>query len=178
VPVMLEPAAASLDDAYQQIRSLGTATGHAAEAGKTVAGMKSGIAALVATVPNRPKPLRYFHELDNTLYTVSSSTFVGQVYALAGLKNVADSGDPKATPYPQLSAESLVKSNPDLIFLADTKCCQQTAATFAARPGFSVLVAVKNKHVVLLDDDIASRWGPRVVQLLKNIVDAVKSIRS
>jgi iron complex transport system substrate-binding protein len=72
----------------------------------------------------------------------------------------------------------LVKANPDLVFLADTKCCQQTAATFGARPGLSVLSAVKNGHVVLLDDDVASRWGPRVVQLLKKIVDAVKSVRS
>lgn len=178
IPVVMEPAATSLDDAYQQIQALGTATGHTAEAARTVAGMKSGIAALVATVPKRTTPLRYFHELDNTLYTVSSKTFVGQVYALAGLKDVADSANAKGTPYPQLSPEYLVKANPDLIFLADTKCCQQTAATFGARPGFGVLAAVKNKHVVLLDDDVASRWGPRVVQLLENIVDAVKSVRS
>lgn len=178
IPVVVEPAAASLADAYQQIQSLGSATGHTAEAGRTVATMKSGIAALVATVPKRPKPLRYFHELDNTLYTVSSKTFVGQVYGLAGLTDVADAGHSTGTAYPQLSAESLVKADPDLIFLADTKCCQQTAATFAARPGFSVLSAVRDRHVVLLDDDIASRWGPRVVDLLKKIVDAVKSVRS
>lgn len=178
IPVVVEPAAASLADAYQQIQSLGSATGHTAEAGRTVATMKSGIAALVATVPKRPKPLRYFHELDNTLYTVSSKTFVGQVYGLAGLTDVADDGHSTGTAYPQLSAESLVKADPDLIFLADTKCCQQTAATFAARPGFSVLSAVRDRHVVLLDDDIASRWGPRVVDLLKKIVDAVKSVRS
>lgn len=177
IPVVVEPAATSLEDAYQQIQQLGSATGHTAEAGTTVATMRSGIAALVATVPERAQPLTYYHELDNTLYTVSSKTFVGQVYKLAGLTNVADAGA-KGTAYPQLSAESLVKANPDLVFLADTKCCQQTAATFAARPGFSVLSAVKDKHVVLLDDDIASRWGPRVVDLLKKIVDAVKSFRS
>ena len=178
IPVLVEPAAASLDDAYQQIASLGTATGHPAEAAKTVAAMRSGIAALVATAPKRPKPLSYFHELDNTLYTVSSKTFVGQIYALAGLTDVADQANTKGTPYPQLSAEYLVKADPELIFLADTKCCQQNAATFAARPGFSVLSAVKDKHVVLLDDDVASRWGPRVVELLAKIVDAAKSVRS
>lgn len=175
IPVLLEPAAASLDEAYRQVQSLGTTTGHAAEASRIVGDMKSAIATLVATVPKRTPPLTYFHELDNTLYTVSSKTFIGQVYALAGLKDVADS---KGTAYPQLSAESLVKANPDLIFLADNKCCQQTAATFGSRPGFSVLSAVKDNHVVLLDEDVASRWGPRVVQLLKKIVDAVKSVRS
>ena len=178
IPVLLEPAAASLDEAYQQIEALGTATGHSAEAGRTVATMRSGIAALVATVPRRTTPLTYYHELDNTLYTVSSKTFVGQIYALAGLKDVADSSNAAGTAYPQLSPEYLVKADPDLVFLADTKCCQQTATTFAARPGFSVLSAVKDKQVVLLDDDVASRWGPRVVDLLKSIVGAVKSARS
>lgn len=178
IPVLVEPAATSLNEAYQQIQSLGTATGHSPQAVTTVAGMRSKIAALVATVPRRTHPLTYFHELDNTLYTVSSKTFVGQVYALAGLTDVADSANAKGTAYPQLSAESLIKSDPDLIFLADTKCCQQNAATFAARPGFSVLSAVREKHVLALDDDVASRWGPRVVQLLQHIVDAVKSIRS
>ena len=178
IPVLVEPAASSLNDAYQQIQSLGSATGHSAQASTTVAGMRSAIAALVAELPKSAKPLSYFHELDNTLYTVSAKTFVGQIYALAGLTDVADSANAKNTPYPQLSAEYLVKANPDLIFLADTKCCQQNAATFAARPGFAVLSAVKDKHVVLLDDDVASRWGPRVVQLLQRIVEAVKTIRS
>ncbi len=178
IPVLVEPAAASLNDAYAQIESLGKATGHTPEAAKTVTDMRSGIAALVAAIPGNTKKLTYFHELDNTLYTVSAKTFVGQIYTLAGLKDIADPVNSKGTAYPQLSAEYLIKANPNLIFLADTKCCQQNAATFAARPGFSVLTAVRDKHVVPLDDDVASRWGPRVVQLLQKIVDAAKSARS
>lgn len=85
---------------------------------------------------------------------------------------------PRAPPTPQLSVGYLLKADPSLIFLADVKCCQQTAATFAARPGFSVLSAVRDKHVVLLDDEVASRWGPRVLHLLQRIVDAVNSVRS
>ncbi len=178
IPVIVEPAAANLADVYAQITSLGTATGHQSEAARTVAGMQTQVATLVAGVPQRARPLTYFHELDNTLYSASSKTFVGQLYAMAGLKSIADADNPKATPYPQLSAEYLVKADPDLVFLADTKCCQQTLATFAARPGFSVLTAVKTDNVVLLDDDVASRWGPRVVDLLQKIVTAVKSYRS
>ncbi len=178
IPVLVEPAAANLADVYAQIKSLGMATGRTAAAASTVAGMQRQVAALVSSVPKRATPLTYFHELDNTLYSVSSKTFVGQLYAMAGLKDIADADNPKATPYPQLSPEYLVTANPDLIFLADTKCCQQTLATFAARPGFSSLTAVKDKNVVLLDDDVASRWGPRVVQLLRNIVTAVTSYRS
>jgi iron complex transport system substrate-binding protein len=81
-----------------------------------------------------------------------------------------------STDYPQLNAETLLSNNPDLIFLADTKCCGQSAATVSARPGYSTIAAVKNGRVVALDDDIASRWGPRVTDLLSKIVDADRSV--
>jgi iron complex transport system substrate-binding protein len=88
---------------------------------------------------------------------------------------VADAAD-DGTGYPQLSAEYLVDQDPDLIFLADTKCCGQSAATVAERPGWSELTAVRAGGVVELDDDIASRWGPRVVDFLEVIVDAVNDV--
>jgi iron complex transport system substrate-binding protein len=62
------------------------------------------------------------------------------------------------------------------VFLADTKCCKQTATSFAKRPGFAQLEAVRTKHVVLLDDDIASRWGPRIVDFLQQIIAVVTAI--
>ena len=70
----------------------------------------------------------------------------------------------------------LIKSDPDLVFLADTKCCQQSPETVKARPGWAGVTAVKNNQVVALDDDIASRWGPRVVDLVRAIVDAVAKV--
>ena len=85
--------------------------------------------------------------------------------------NLADAGN-DTNAYPQLSAETIIKANPDLIFLADTKCCGQSATTVAARPGWDALTAVKNGGVIALDDDIASRWGPRVVDLQRIIVEA------
>src|SRR5581483_5796449 len=176
VPVLVQPAATTLDDAYREINELGVKTGHTNEASALVGQMQQQIAGLTKDLPKRSTPLTYYHELDNTLYTSTSHTFIGQLYALAGLTNVADAAGGGAGDYPQLSAEYLVQANPDLVFLADTKCCQQDATTFAARPGFADLKAVKQNHVILLDDDIASRWGPRVVDLLRQIVDATKSV--
>jgi iron complex transport system substrate-binding protein len=97
---------------------------------------------------------------------------------MAGLENVADAADVdgQAGGYPQLSTEYLVEADPDLVFLADTKCCAQDAAGFGDRPGFGALSAVANDHVVLLDDDIASRWGPRIVDLFRTIVESVKAV--
>jgi iron complex transport system substrate-binding protein len=171
VPVLLLKAATSLDDAYGQISLLGRATGHTAEAAKLVGDMTSQIADVVAKTPK--KPLSYFHELSADGYTVTSKTFDGQVYGLFGLRNVADAAG-GAGDYPQLSAEKVIAADPDLIFLADTTCCQQSAATVAARPGWGTLKAVRNGNVVALDDSVASRWGPRVVDLVKAVAAAVQ----
>ncbi len=70
----------------------------------------------------------------------------------------------------------MIKADPDLIFLADTICCQQTASTVAKRPGWSSISAVSNHRVIGLDDSVASQWGTRVPQLLAKIVDADKTI--
>ena len=113
-----------------------------------------------------------------TLYSVTSSTFVGAVYGLFGLENAADPADADGSSfgYPQLSDEYLVDVDPDLIFLADTICCQQNAATVAERPGWEQLKAVQNGNVIELNDDIASRWGPRIVEFIATIAEALRNL--
>jgi iron complex transport system substrate-binding protein len=176
VPTLIEGAAKNLDDSYLQIRQLGVATGHVAEAGSLERKMRSEIGAVVASVPKPTKPLTVYHELDDTYYSATSDTFIGQVYALLGLKNIADAAAAKAPDYPQLSAEYIVASNPDLIVLADTKCCHQNANTVGARPGWSSIAAVRSGQVVGADDDVSSRWGPRVVDFLQLIAPHVRAL--
>ena len=63
-----------------------------------------------------------------------------------------------------------MSANPDLIFLADTICCGESLDTVSARPGWEAITAVQNGNVFEMDDDIASRWGPRVVDYLADRV--------
>jgi iron complex transport system substrate-binding protein len=176
VGALLLPAATTLDDSYDQIEKLGDVTGHADEAADVVQGMQDDIEEITSSLPEREgEAPTYYHELDQTLYTATSSTFIGQVYDLVGLENIADAAD-DGSGYPQLSAEHIIDQDPDLIFLADTKCCGQTAETVAARPGWAEVTAVRQDHVVELDDDIASRWGPRVVDLLRTVADEVARV--
>jgi iron complex transport system substrate-binding protein len=174
IPVYVTPAAQTLDDSYRQLTELGTLTGNATEAADVVQRMKDDIAKIVAEVPQRTQAPTYFHELGPELYTATSGTFIGSIYALAGLENIADAADAdgKSGGYPQLSQEVIVKANPDFVFLSDVNCCQQSAETVKARSGWSGINAVRNDQIVELDDDVASRWGPRVVDLLRTIVDA------
>ena len=175
IPALQQPAAAKLDDTYAQLDQLGRATGHVAEAGKLTATMKAEIAK-IASADRPERPLTYYHELDKNLYTATSKTFIGQLYGQLGMKNIADAADKEGGGYPQLSAEYVVKADPDLIFLADTKCCGQSASTVAARDGWDQITAVKSGGVVELDDDVASRWGPRVVDFLKVIAAKVQTL--
>ncbi len=161
-------AAATLDDVYKQITELGALTGHEDDAATLIDSMKSRIAKATENISAPMSPKSYFYELDNTLYSVTSNTFVGALLKPFGFTNIAD-GVEAGNDYPQLNAEVIAKANPSVIFLADTKCCATNAAEVAKRPGWAGIDAVKNGQIVELDDDVASRWGPRVVDLLEQI---------
>ncbi|MEU4218453.1 ABC transporter substrate-binding protein [Actinoplanes sp. NPDC026623] len=178
IPVLLTPAAKTLDDSYRQIDQLGALTAHGDEATALNQRMRTQIDKIVKSAPARSGALSYYYELDPTLYSATSSTFIGSIFSMFGLKNVADPADPDGAKsgYPQLSPEALIKGNPDLIFLADTNCCKQSPATVKARTGWSAITAVRKDQIVALDDDIASRWGPRVVDLVQSVADAVAKV--
>ena len=167
IRVLLQPAAKALPDAYAQIGQLGTVTGHKRSAAALVARMRKAIAQVVRSAPKRR--LSVYHELDPTYYSATSRTFIGRIYKLFGLRNIADAADSAGTGYPQLSGEYIVSANPSLIVLADTRCCGQSAATVASRPGWSGIAAVRDRRVVSIDDSVASRWGPRVVDFVRAV---------
>ncbi|MFZ1491043.1 MAG: ABC transporter substrate-binding protein [Ilumatobacteraceae bacterium] len=172
IDVWSGPAPFDLDDVYAQIQELGTVTAHSAGADELVGEMRAEVEAILAGAPELEEPLTYYHELDDTYFSVSANTFVGQIYGLLGLRNITDLTEVD-TDYPQLSAEFVVSADPDLIFLACTVGCGTTAESVAARPGWSAVTAVREGGIVALDDDVASRWGPRVVELLRVAADAV-----
>jgi iron complex transport system substrate-binding protein len=176
VPVAHLPAAASMDDVYLQIEQVGELTGNLAGAQDLIVSMKGRVEELAASVPEWDEPPTYYHELDSLLFTITSDTFIGHVYELVGLVNIADSAEHAGTQYPQLSSEFIIEADPDLIFLADTKCCGESPETAATRPGWGQLTAVATGAVVPLDDDVVSRWGPRVVDFLEVIVEAVNDL--
>jgi iron complex transport system substrate-binding protein len=178
IPVYVATAAVTLEDTYKQLTEIGTLTGHRTEAADVVQRIRDDIAKLVAGAPKRMAKPTYYYELDPTFYTVTSKTFVGSLFSMFGLDNVADKADADGSKggYPQMSVEAVIAADPDLIFLADSKCCQQSLDTVKARPGWGAVTAVKTGQVIALDDDVASRWGPRVVDLVRAIADAVAKV--
>lgn len=172
IATLVLPAPKALKDAYAQFALVGKATGHTDEGRRLADETEQEIAELADSAPD--KNLSYYHEVDPTYYTITSATFLGEVYGMFGLRNVADQGNPNAMGgYPQLSAEKIVEEDPDLVLLADTKCCGQNAGTVAKRPGWDTMTAVRKDQVFALDDDIASRWSPRLVEFVRVVADAV-----
>jgi iron complex transport system substrate-binding protein len=177
IPVLSEPPAVSLNNEYSQFDQLGQATGHLAQAHAEVSKVRQQIRRIVQSTPKPKSPATYYYELSPTFYSAASSTFIGQVFGLLGLKSIADSapGSASSGGYPQLSSEFIIKSDPTYVFLADTLCCGQSSATVAKRPGWSTLTAIGAHRIIGLNDDIATRWGPRVVNLLRQVSDVMKS---
>ncbi len=129
-------------------------------------------------MPPKDRGGSYYYEVGiDPYYSVTDSTFVGSLLGLLGLHSIADAAKGAAASggYPELSAEFIVKANPDYIFLADTLCCHQSISTVAARAGWSGMTAVKDRRVLGLNDNVASRWGPRIVILLRDVADELTS---
>jgi iron complex transport system substrate-binding protein len=170
IRVLLQPFATSFKDAYAQILQLGRVTGHAARARALVVRMKARIAKLVRSAPR--KSLSVYDELTPDYYSATGASIIGEIFKLFGLRNIADAAPGASSAGAvQLSAEYIVSANPDLIVLADTRCCGQSRAAVQARPGWGTITAVRKGAIAVIDDSIASRWGPRLV----NFVNAVSS---
>jgi iron complex transport system substrate-binding protein len=177
IPVLLQDAAPDLEGAYEQIETLGEATGNVEGAETVVGSMRTEIDELTSLAAGAEGATVY-HELGPDFYSATSDTFIGSVYELFGLVNIADAADiADAGGYPQLSGEYIVSESPDVVVLADTKCCGQTAAKVAKRPGWARVEAVENGIVVEADDDIASRWGPRTVDFVALVAESLEGLR-
>jgi iron complex transport system substrate-binding protein len=176
VKVVEQDPPSNMAGALAQIRQLGTLTGHVTKANALATSIKTTIASDIASVPtHKGKTLTAYYELDPTFYSLTSSTFVGSLLKSLGVVNIADAENTTADPgYPQLSNEYIVSANPKIIFLADTLCCKASQSTLAKRPGFSKIAAVADHEVIGLNDDVASRWGPRLSLLMNQLTAAVK----
>ena len=175
IPVLYLPAPANLNGAYAQMQELGAVTGRRAEAGRLVGHLQHRVTMILKSVKRATPPVSVYHELDQTYYSATSRTFVGQIYSLLGLRNIADRAR-KAAAYPQLSSEYIVSADPDVIVLADTVCCGQSAKTVGKRPGWNQIAAVRDHHVLAVNDTVASEWGPRIVDFLAEVAREVRKV--
>ncbi len=173
VETLLQPAAASMEDTYLQITELGFLTGNESEADQLIESIKSDLDEISSNKVG--EGLSYYHEIDNTFYSPTSKTFLGKLYSLLGLSNIADPAIEGGFGWPQLSAEFIIDADPDLIFLGDADW-GESAETVAARPGWGSMTAVVSDQVIPVDTDTSGRWGPRVVDFLISVRSEIEKI--
>jgi iron complex transport system substrate-binding protein len=171
IPTLLLPPATTIAEATGQIAELGTATGHAAEAKRTTSGITTDLARVGHAAGTHGRGMTYYIEIDQTYYSATSKTFIGALFSRFKMVNIADAAHHTGSNYPQLSAEYVIKANPDYVFLADTVCCGQSAKTFAKRPGFATLKAVRLGHVIAVNDSVASEWGPHSMEGFVSVIE-------
>ncbi len=171
VPVIVQGAPADVESGYDLVAGLGQATGHVDETAEVVTEMRAAMEEAIAGAEGA-EGVRVYHELDETFFSASSASFIGSIYEQLGAVNIADEADTEGTGYPQLTEEAIVEANPQVIVITDQ--VSYTAEDVANRPGWSEVDAVRNGDIVTVDADIASRWGPRLPQLVTLLADALE----
>jgi len=163
----------SFDDVYANIKMVGKITGHDSEAVAVVDGMKTRVAAVaekISGISLEKHPTVFWEVWDEPLMTAGPGTFISQMLKIAGSVNIF--ADVKEN-YPQVSAEEIVKRNPAFIMGPDSHGNKLVAKQLAARPGWDQIGAVKNNKIFLVDGNMSSRPGPRLVDALEAIAKAL-----
>ena len=170
IPVFVNAPPMDVESGYDDIAAFGLLTGHVDQTADVVAQMREEMDEAYAAAPEGAD-VRVYHEVDDTFFAASSHSFIGSVYAELGAQNIADEADVDASGYPQLTEEAVVAADPELIVITDE--IGYGPEDVAARPGWSQISAVQQDAVVVVDGDIASRWGPRLPQLVQTLAEAL-----
>ncbi len=165
------PAPLNFEEILDQIDYLGQQTGNEDKAKKLISKMKNRMKTLQKLRENETAT-KIYHEIDPNYYSPSKFSFIGDIYQKLNYKNVADKADISNLGYPKLSPELIISENPDLIILPgkDNKYVEKVKL----RPGWSYIEAVKKNNFLLTNNDIASRWGPRIINFASILVEYSK----
>ena len=157
----------TLESMYADLETVGSLTGHTADAATLVASLQARVAAVDAKVAMAVSRPSVYYEIDGTdptkPYTSGGGTFVDQLIRRAGGVNVFTQLN---NSWPQISLEQLLVDNPQIILLGDS-AYGETPDQVSTRPGWGNLLAVKNKQVFPFDDNLVSRPGPRLLDGLE-----------
>jgi iron complex transport system substrate-binding protein len=162
--VVIDPQ--TLSAVYTDIGRVGQVTGAVGQAKELVGSMKADVGSIQKSVAASPSASAFVEIGQNPLFTTGKGTLMNELITLANGTNVVTQPG-----YVSYSAEQLIKSNPDVYFA--TKGSSSDPAAIEKRPGYAAMAAVKNGRVVILDDSLVSRGGPRIVEGLKQIAQGL-----
>ena len=160
----------TIDNMLSTIALIGDKTGTQQKANALVAKIRDGLAAAQAMAAqlrgDRPVPQVYYELWGEPLMTASGSTFIGELFRLAGANNIFD--DAHGT-YVQISAEAVLAANPQYIFAPDEHGAVTNLDLIRGRPGWATIQAVQDGRIHFVDGDLIARPSPRIAQAVVHI---------
>jgi iron complex transport system substrate-binding protein len=156
--------AENLNDVLNDIYLVGKATGHTDQATALVSSYRARIDTITAKVANATTTPKVYYETSiDPLMTAGPNTFVSDLIALAGGKNIYDDA---TTQWPVISSDSVITKNPEIIISYHTD-------GFGTRPGWSNIDAVANNKIYALPNFEFSRPGPRLLDALDSLTKII-----
>jgi iron complex transport system substrate-binding protein len=158
----------SIAGALRGIKLIGQAVGLQGAADTLADQMQGQISALTRIATTAPDQPRLFYEIDITggIFTPPANSIYGEMFLLAGSQPIA--GDANYS----ISLENLVAADPEVILLGDG-AYGVTPDAVGKRAGWGGMTAVKNGRIVVVDDIVITRPGPRLAQGLMDLITAI-----
>ncbi len=158
-------AARTIDDVFKDIKLVGVITGHIDDALRLVDSLEARVAAITEKTSDanltRPRVFLEFYPM----WTYGPGSFGDDLIRLAGGINVAANASKE---YTEISDEFVIAQDPQVIvYTVGANYNGTTPQTIAARPGWDGVSAVVNEKMYPIDDNIISRYGPRIVDGLE-----------
>ena len=169
----LLPPARDFEDVYTQIEEIGTLINKSDESLELVSAMQRDVEEIIENFSS--ENISVFHEIGFTygIYTINENSFIGEIYNLLGINNVANlKEDPFGSGYPEFSEEEVLASNPNLIVVGHSDYLNKDLST---RVGWEEITAVQSGNVFFLDENLANNWGASTVDLLNTLSEIGQS---
>ena len=163
-------ATRTMEDVFKDLRLAGSLTGHSLEAEAVVAGLQVRVNAVTnKTLADGVEKVRTYVEY-YPLWTYGPGSFGNDLIRLAGGSNIAANA---SNEYPELTPEFIIAQNPQVIIYTVGPMTTTTSSDFAARSGWSNIYAVSHNKIYSIDDNLVSRYGPRVVDGLEQLAEII-----
>jgi iron complex transport system substrate-binding protein len=159
----------SIEGIFKSIHDLGTLTGKKTIADSLVSSLQEKKRTVLKRFEHR-RPRRVLFLLSlNPIVAVGEGAFLQELLELARGENIARGS---STPYPQLSREEIFNRKPEVL-LATHDVSGSVDNILTAYPEWKSLPAVQSHNVVLLDADLVTRPGPRIIEALELLLEAI-----
>lgn len=160
----------NIQELFHEARQIGSITGRTSEANALIEQMSQRLDRLKAAVA-KIKPTdrkRVFYQVwDAPLMTAGPASFIGEMLVASGFENVFSD---LTNRYTRVSSEVIVERDPEIIFAPTTHSTEVKVDTFAARPGWENVSAVRNGRIYIVDGDQVSRCGPRLLDAMEQMI--------